>query len=121
MNLAEVTVALREGVRIARLRGEIDLSNADEISAELEAAADARGADGAGLILELSDVDYLDSAGVRMLFRVARAVSDAGGTVRVVVPRDGQIRRVLELAELTLVVPVEETEDDALARLVAPR
>lgn len=110
--LSDVELLVRDGVSVARVRGEIDLSNADSIFSTL-ARAGAPATD--GLIVDLSGVDYLDSAGVRLLFRLARALGEANRTLRTVVPGDATIRRVLELANMEEQIGVDESEDAALA------
>jgi anti-anti-sigma factor len=113
-DLSEVEVLVRDGVSVARVRGEIDLSNADSVFSTL-ARAGAPTAD--GLIVDLSGVEYLDSAGVRLLFRLARALGESNRTLRTVVPGDATIRRVLELANLQEQIGVDESEDSALAHV----
>jgi anti-anti-sigma factor len=108
--LSDVEVLERDGVSVARVRGEIDLSNADSIFSTLaRAGAPAT----SGLIVDLSEVDYLDSAGVRLLFRLARALGEANRPLRTIVPGDATIRRVLELANMHEQIGVDEDEDAA--------
>jgi anti-anti-sigma factor len=101
-------------VSVARIRGEIDLSNADGIYSTLT-RGDSRAL--RGLIVDLSDVDYLDSAGVRLLFRLARAMGETEQVLRTVVPGDAAIRRVLELANAEDHIGVDESEDTAFANV----
>jgi anti-anti-sigma factor len=112
--LAEVEVATLNGFVIAHVRGEIDLSNADSTFSTLKRLAD--GAE-AGLVVDLSQLDYLDSAGVRLLFTLARAATRKGRSLRAVVPRDARIRRVLELADVGRLLGLDETIDGAVERL----
>jgi anti-anti-sigma factor len=59
-----VRVERRDGVVVARVFGEVDLSNAAEVEAAvLAAAAKSRGP----FVVDLSAVPFLDSAGVRLL------------------------------------------------------
>jgi anti-anti-sigma factor len=112
--LSDVELIARDGVWIASVRGEIDLSNADSTLATLAGVVDE---DSDGLIVDLSGLDYLDSAGVRLLFRLGRAVSESGGSLRAVVPKDARIRRVLELAQVERALALDETTDAAIAGL----
>jgi len=113
--LSGVHVFARDGVPIVRLEGEIDLSNADSLFSTLARV----GATGQGLIVDLSDVDYLDSAGVRLLFRLARALAEEDRVLRAVVPANATIRRVLELANMEEQIAVDESEEAALASVGA--
>src|SRR5262245_19136631 len=116
MELSEVDVVTRKGVVVAHVRGEIDLSNVDATFSTLKRAAD--GAPG-GLVVDLSELHYLDSAGVRLLFTLARAANRKGHPLRAVVPRGAQIRRVLELADVEQMIGLDETEAEAVKRIAA--
>lgn len=112
--LSDVELIARDGVWIASVRGEIDLSNADSILKTLTAVVDE---DSDGLIVDLGGLEYLDSAGVRLLFRLGRAVSASGGSLRAVVPDGAKIRRVLELANVEPTLPLDETTEAAIEAL----
>jgi anti-anti-sigma factor len=112
--LSDVELIARDGVWVASVRGEIDLSNADSTLRKLVDVVDE---DSDGLIVDLSGLDYLDSAGVRLLFRLGRAVSESGGSLRAVVPREAKIRRVLELADIESMLGLDETADAAVEAL----
>ena len=112
--ISEIEVLDRDGVSVARVRGEIDLSNADSIYSTLAHAGEPTAP---GLIVDLSGVDYLDSAGVRLLFRLARTLGDDDRRLRTVVPGDARIRRVLELANAQEQIGVDESEDAAFANV----
>jgi anti-anti-sigma factor len=114
--LGAVEVDARDGVPIMRIRGEMDLSNVDSIGATIREAV---GSAAPGLIVDLSQLEYLDSSGVRLLFQVADALEERGRVMRAVVPSTAAIRRVLELADLAQRVPVDETEDAARALVLA--
>ena len=113
--LSEVEVVARDGIPIVRVRGEIDLSNADAVLSSIERAVDP---EAPGLVVDVRELEYLDSAGIRLFFRAARSVSDAGGRFVAIASRDSPARRVLELADAATVFPLEEDEETAL-RLVS--
>jgi anti-anti-sigma factor len=104
----------RDGVVVARVGGEIDSSNASELrlalSERLPNATDA-------LVLDLSDVTYLDSSGIQLLFELGKRLGARRQTMRLVVPRDAPMRRVLELCDMTSVVPLDPELDGALKAL----
>jgi anti-anti-sigma factor len=113
-DLSVVEVFARNGVPVVRVRGEIDLSNADGVLTLIDGARDD---DAPGLVVDLHGLEYLDSAGVRLLFRASRTVREAGGRFVAVVPRDSPVRRVLDLAEASSAFPLEESEEAALQRV----
>ena len=112
--LAEVELSTHEGVPVAAVTGEIDLSNAD---ATLHRLLDLADGEARRLVLDLSRLDYLDSAGVRILFRLGSAGDARGARLRAVVPAAAPIRRVLDLADVGKVLAVHETVDDAVTAL----
>ena len=62
---------------------------------------------------------YLDSAGVRILFELARRMRARRQELRIAVPQDGIVRRVLVLTAVADVVPLHEdaaSAADALRR-----
>jgi anti-anti-sigma factor len=60
-----------DGTPVLTVSGEIDMSNAGELEAAL---ADAAGDDGHALLVDLSAVEYLDSAGLTVLFAHAARI-----------------------------------------------
>ena len=62
---AALAVAREAEVPVARLQGEVDLGRKAQLAAALAAAVEPRDR---GLVLDLSAVEYLDSAGVHVLF-----------------------------------------------------
>jgi len=114
--LSEVEFEDRETVLIARLAGEIDGSNA----VELERALAQRLASSAhGLVLDLSEVSYLDSAGIELLFGLARSLGDRRQRLRLVVPDSSPLRRVLEICDISSVAPMAETAEGAAGAFAA--
>ena len=101
---------------VARPVGEIDISNGAELGSALERAVpdSAR-----GLILDLSRTSYVDSAAVRMIFDLDRALKQRRRQLRLVVPAAAPIEKVLKLTGVTWTVPHEPAVDEALTRLRA--
>ncbi|MEN3533703.1 STAS domain-containing protein [Microbispora sp. ZYX-F-249] len=60
-----------DGTPVLTVSGEIDMSNAGELEAAL---TDAAGAGGHALLVDLSAVEYLDSAGLTVLFAHAARI-----------------------------------------------
>jgi len=105
----------REGdVIIARLVGEIDGSNAAELG---RALGEQIPSSAHGLVLDLGGVAYLDSAGIELLFRLARRLGDRRQRLRLSVPTRSPVRRVLEICDIGSVAPLEEATDVAVARI----
>jgi anti-anti-sigma factor len=104
-DLARVEASTIDGTRIVRVSGEIDLSNASQVRDAIGAAAlDAA----AVVVVDLSGTDYLDSAGIAMIFRLAERLRHSRQELRLMVPPDAPIRTVIRLTNLDQVVPVQD-------------
>ena len=119
MTVAHVQVHIEGDPRwpVARLDGEVDLSNVDGVAGALEAAVSNAAF---GLVLDLTGVSYLDSTGLRLLFRLARRLRDRQQALRLVVPVGALIWRVLELSGVPDVVPVSRSRAKALLATSTP-
>ena len=67
------TRAGADGIPVVTVAGEIDMSNADRFRDALGLAA-AAAADGGSFVVDLTGVEYLDSAGVHALFAHASRI-----------------------------------------------
>ena len=105
-----------DDVIVARLSGEIDLSNASEVGETLSAAVPNTAL---GLVIDLTATSYLDSSGVHLLFDLAERLQRRQQRLRVVVPEGGPIRRVLRIVELDDTVPVLASLDEAVEQIRA--
>ncbi|HEY0364547.1 MAG TPA: STAS domain-containing protein, partial [Solirubrobacteraceae bacterium] len=65
--LADVTFETLEGVVVARVEGEVDMSNASELGAAITASVPS---EARGLVLDLGAVGYVDSAGIHVFFEL---------------------------------------------------
>jgi anti-anti-sigma factor len=91
-------------VQVARLRGEVDRSNADALAPELLMLAPGP------IVVDLSALAFLGSAGLQLLF----ALAHHAGPLAVVAPVNAPFRRALEVAELGRVALIADTLDGAL-------
>jgi anti-anti-sigma factor len=90
----ELTAA-GDGLLVARLAGDLDLSNLHAVHTAL---LDATPNDAFGLVVDLAAVRFLDSAGVETLFRLQRSLGIRQQRFAVVIPPEATIRRALELS-----------------------
>lgn len=112
-DLARVEGEQRGTICLVRVHGEIDLSNAHEVSSEIGVAM---GQEARRLVVDLSDITYLDSAGVALLLRLAERLRSRRRKLHLVAPRGSPVRRVLDFTGLPRVIPLESRLEDALAR-----
>lgn len=79
------------------LGGEIDMANADHLGDQMHAAI---GNQVMGVVVDLTDVTYFDSAGVRVLAMLASRLHQLRVDLQLVVPEGSLARRVVEIAGL---------------------
>lgn len=104
--MATVSTADLQEARVVGVSGEIDLSNAAELLEEIGEAVRS----GATLIIvDLSGVTFLDSSGIAMLFRLRQRLTHSRQELRLVVPRQSPIRRVLDITRVGELIPIEES------------
>ena len=97
MSAAALTVLGSGDWPTVSLTGEIDLSNVDELAAGLYAAVDNACH---GLVLDLSGVTYLDSTGLRLLYRLMRQLEERQQQLRVVIGPGTPVHGVLVMGGL---------------------
>jgi anti-anti-sigma factor len=97
MTSPDLRVAVKDegGTVLVVVAGGVDLATVSLLDAELVAAV---GNLTTGLTLDLSDVDYLDSAGVRVVFRLATRMAELRIPMEVLAPTGTISRRVLDLS-----------------------
>ncbi|HKR99274.1 MAG TPA: STAS domain-containing protein [Candidatus Dormibacteraeota bacterium] len=110
--LVNVRVETREDVQVALLAGEVDISNATRLQTDIAGIVPN---DASGLVLDLSDIEYLDSAGIRMLFELHGRLSDRRQRLAAVVPEDSLIRGSLLVTEVDQALVLRPTLDEAIA------
>lgn len=116
MRLADVRLSNSGDVVLAALSGELDLSNAGNIG---RAITEAVPNSSRGLIVDLGAVDYLDSAGIRLIYELREKVRTRGQTLLLVIPANSPAKDALRLAGVADHVESAETVDDALRELSA--
>jgi anti-anti-sigma factor len=104
-----VTTQLRDGIAVIEARGEIDLETADALAAALRAQI---AADVDGIVLDLLDVPFMDSSGLKQLMAASNELHDR---LVVVLSPGSPVGRLLELAEIAERIPVRTTVADAVA------
>lgn len=110
-----IAVEVRGQTAIVRVVGDLDMATAPAFRRETVAAI-AAGA--THVVVDLTPTDHVDSVGVGLLLGVLKRVRTHDGSVRVVCDED-RIRRVLELTELTTIIPVVDRLSDAMADTAA--
>lgn len=112
--LATVLVTHHGPAPVARISGEIDLSNADGVRERLAVAVDPAAP---GLVVDLAETMYLDSAGIRMLGQLLEELQARRQELVVVAPPGSRAARLFQVAMLHGVLPIADDVAGAVAAL----
>ena len=114
--LADVAFEDVEGIHVAHVRGEVDMSNATDLGTTLQ---EVIGHVSAGLVLDFSETNYLDSAGLHFVFDLGKRLRDRGQRLELVVPPDSPVESVLRIVNVQSLATVSPSLDGAIAKLQA--
>jgi anti-sigma B factor antagonist len=103
-----------DGIRMLDVAGELDLATAVELCARVDAA---RGAGQRRLLVDLTQLEFCDSSGLRALFGAAEEVLASAGRVVLVPPADGAVARLFALIGADELLPLRPSAAEALATL----
>jgi anti-anti-sigma factor len=110
--IARVEVETHGSVPVARIDGEIDMSNAGAIGDRLRGLLSNRSE---ALVVDLGPTTYLDSSGITLLFGLVEELRRRQQELHVVVPDESPLRRVIGIVGLDKAVPMHATLEAALA------
>lgn len=114
--LVQIEIDQSDPVVVARVAGEIDISNVAEARRLL---MDGVPEPALGLVVDLSGMTHLDSSGVHLLFKLATMLESRKQQLCVVAPETAPGSRVLFLTGFDKVVPLTERLEEATARVRA--
>jgi anti-sigma B factor antagonist len=109
MNVEEV-----DGVTLAVMSGRLDIAGASAIELKFNALAGARKA----LVVDLSNVSFVASMGIRLLLIAGKTVTAKGGKMALLAPVP-EVEAVLKTAGIASIIPICAARDAALATVAA--
>jgi stage II sporulation protein AA (anti-sigma F factor antagonist) len=112
-DLASVSTAQHGDALVVAIAGEVDISNIDGIAAVIYEQPNRE----EGLIIDLTQVTYLDSSAVSLIHDLAMRLRSRAQRLIVVSPQGTPPRRILELTALTTNAPVTDALGDAIKLL----
>lgn len=108
--MANINISGDSQVALVEVSGRIDSMNANQFGEALNGAID----DGLiHIVLDLSSVDFMSSAGLRELVNAFKKAKKASGDVRLAQPSD-RVREVLEMAGLDSIFRIFESRSEAV-------
>jgi len=110
-----ITVKKSEAVPLIVLSGEVDAYTCSRFR---EAMIDVIEDGHPSLVVNMADVEYIDSSGLGTLVGGLKRASERGGKIAIVC-NSLQIRKVFEITGLERVFPIFKNEADAIRELTA--
>ena len=115
--LADVQFDQRDQVVVSTVTGEVDLSTPGRYRRGRRGDTEYR----LGVVLDLSHVDYLDSAGIHLIYRLRENLRARGQKLMLAIPADSPVQDSLRLAGVTQYLPIAASVDAALTGFAPPR
>jgi anti-anti-sigma factor len=101
---------LENGVRLLKLKGDLDVQGVGEIETKFAAFT---AVDKPKVLVDLQDVPFIASIGIRMLVSTTKVVVRRGGKLFLVCPPPN-VLDVLKMAGILDIIPVYEDMDSAI-------
>lgn len=106
----QITVTETDDIRIASLEGDLDTATSPE-ALEILSGVVEQGS--AKILLDLEQMNYISSAGLRVLLMLARQTGAAGGELRICGLND-MAREVFDISGFSSILAVFPNRSDAL-------
>ncbi|QBI54659.1 STAS domain protein [Streptomonospora litoralis] len=100
----EVGISDRDGYTVMRLRGELDLASVDRFE---QTAGTTEIVYGPRMLVDLTELSFIDSVGLGALARLHRRLVRGGGALTVVVP-PGKIDRIFHYSGLKQAMDIRQ-------------
>lgn len=106
----EVTEKRQNGVIILVPKGRLDSTTSDDFEKRLLGLV---GSGETSLVIDFKDLDYISSAGLRILLKAAKELKKKNGQMAFCAVKD-YIREIFELSGFVSFFPIHPTLDDSL-------
>lgn len=97
-------------VSVMTVKGRVDSATAPDLETALKQLVDA---DKTQIVLDLKDVEYMSSAGLRAMVSTLKAVKRTNGDLRLCAP-SARVGEVLRLAGLTSIFSIYPSQTEAV-------
>jgi anti-anti-sigma factor len=111
----EISTEWQDGTLIANVGDRIDGTEAREFQETLAAEIDD---DLKGMVLDFEQLNYISSAGLRVILLTARVLQRQGGKLAICSLSDS-IREVFEISGFDKIIPVHSTREEAASAIGA--
>ncbi len=100
---AQVEIDDAPGEVTITVTGELDMAVAPRFARQIRSLVESRDA---RFVIDMRELEFIDSHGVRALVEIAGAAADAGRRLALRVADDGSVRRVVDIVGLDQVIPL---------------
>ena len=105
-----------EDAYVVHVAGEVDMSHEEQLHEALHRAVEA---DAKGIVVDLTECEFIDSSGIRALLLSRQEAQRDGSETLAVAASSDQILRILGVMGIDQVIPIRPTVDEAAAALAA--
>ena len=105
----QISTRTRNDIHIVAISGSLDSSTSPEAQKSLDAVV----ASAKKVMLDFSDLDYISSAGLRILLGAAKQLRASGGTLGMF-GLNQSVREVFEISGFSSILSVYQSEAEAL-------
>jgi anti-sigma B factor antagonist len=107
---------LGSGIRLIKLGGKLDIIGTGEIETKFTGYC---AGDKVRMVVDLSEVDFLASIGIRLLVLTAKSIASRGGKMTLLNPTP-EVQRVLEITGIPAIIPIYSHLESAETVLMVP-
>ncbi len=109
----EIRTESINNVVIVSLKGRLDINTHGQLETELNALA---GKGQARVLVDVKELDYISSAGLRVLLSGAKLFKKLGGAIALA-SLAPTVRQVFEISGFTSIFPIYASREEALAKM----
>ena len=100
---------LQNNIRLIKLKGNLDITGVGQIETRF---AGYCGGENARVVVDLSEVEFLASIGIRLLTLTAKSIASRGGKMVILNPQP-DVQHVLEVTGIPAIIPIYSNFESA--------
>lgn len=108
----EINKEKRNGITCLKIEGRLDASNSSAIEKDIHNTIEK---EGAKIVVDLAKLEYISSAGLRVLLVIAKEIKAKNGKVVLCSMTEG-VRKVFEISGFTSIFDIQDNVDAALKK-----
>jgi anti-sigma B factor antagonist len=106
----QVNISEREGVKICKAQGEIDINTAPQFKKQFDGIIKIKEAK---VIINMESVDYIDSSGLATLVELLKNFRKSGAKLKLV-SLTPKVKSLFEITKLEKLFDIAEQEEEAI-------